>query len=129
MHLTAIYAALSAILILILALRVVAFRRAHRVGIGLAGHHDLERRVRVHANAIEYVPIALILLACLESTGGPAWSIHVFGGGLLLARTAHAYGLNKTVRSSPGRFLGTLGSWLVIAGLAITLLLRALLGF
>lgn len=127
MNLTAIYAALCAILIIVLAARVVFFRRAHKVGIGLADNKDLERRVRVHANAIEYIPIALILLACFETTGGAAWAVHSFGAALVITRVMHAYGLNKSVRATIGRVCGTLGTWLVILGLAITLLVRALL--
>jgi uncharacterized protein len=126
MIVTAIYAALCGILTIVLSARVVFFRRAHKVGIGLADNKDLERRVRVHANAIENIPIALILLACFESTGGPAWAVHAFGAVLMLSRILHAYGLNKTVRPTFGRVWGTLGTWLVILGLAIALLVQAL---
>jgi uncharacterized protein len=110
----AIYAALLGLLVIALSARVVGYRRAHKIGIGLRDDKDLERRVRVHANAIENVPIALIVIAFFEQGGAPGWSIHALGGALFLARIGHAYGLNKTVRTSWGRMFGTLVTWIVI---------------
>ncbi|MEZ5456226.1 MAG: MAPEG family protein [Lysobacteraceae bacterium] len=111
---TAIYAAGCALLILVLAARVVQARLRHRVGIGDAGHADLALRVRVHANAVEYVPLALLLILLLELGGTSALWIHALGGVLLFARLAHAIGLSTTSGTSPGRFVGTLLTWGVL---------------
>ncbi|GMU43154.1 MAG: MAPEG family protein [Xanthomonadales bacterium] len=124
---TSIYAALCALLLLWLAWRVVELRRREKIGIGNGGNHALERRVRIHANAVEYVPIALILLALVEAGGAPAWSVHAAGATLLVARLLHAWGLNGSAGHSIGRFWGVLLSWLAIAGLSLYLLLRPLL--
>jgi len=126
--LTSIYAALCAILVVVLAARVVFFRRAHKIGIGLAENRDLERRVRVHANAVEYVPLALVLLGLLELGQTPGWVIHLFGASFFICRVLHAYGLNKTVRTSLGRLIGTLGSWIIIVLMSVMLLVHTLMG-
>ncbi|MBK8068849.1 MAG: MAPEG family protein [Rhodanobacteraceae bacterium] len=124
---TSIYAALAGLLLLVLAWRVVKVRRRERIGIGDGQNRDLERRVRIHANAVEYVPIALILLALAEAGGTPAWGMHAAGATLILARVLHAVGLTQSPGHSHGRFFGVLLTWLVILSLALSLLLRPLL--
>ena len=66
---TLLYAALCTLLILVLAGRVIAARWQHKVGLGDGGNTELNRRVRAHANAVEYVPLALILLGGMELNG------------------------------------------------------------
>ncbi|MEZ5484702.1 MAG: MAPEG family protein [Lysobacteraceae bacterium] len=120
----AIYCALSVLLVLALAMRVVQVRRSRRVGIGDDGHADLARRIRVHANTLENLPLALLLLVLLEMSGvGSAW-IHGIGATLLLARVWHATGLSARSGYSVGRFYGTLATWLLMLGMAGWLLLR-----
>ena len=59
---SALYAALVAILAVLLGLRVVALRQRHRVGIGDGGQPPLARAIRVHGNLVETAPLALLLL-------------------------------------------------------------------
>lgn len=122
---TLLYAALCTLLILALAGRVMAARMKYRVGLGDGGNTELNRRVRAHANAVEYVPLALLLLGGMELNGYPDWLIHAFGGTLLLSRVLHAWGLHKTAGTSPGRFLGTLLTLLLMIVMAVF----AVLGF
>lgn len=65
-NVTALYTGLCAILIIYLAVRVAQFRRTKKVGMGTGNDLFNEIRVRVHANAIEYIPIALLLLLVAE---------------------------------------------------------------
>lgn len=123
---TALYAGLLALLLIALASRIPLLRRKHRVGIGSGGHADLALAARVHGNATEYVPVALILLLLAELNGLPAWSLHLAGSGLLLARIVHAAGLGREAGYSAGRFAGTALTWLVIVALALALILRVL---
>lgn len=116
---TMLYAGLCALLVIVLALRVVQSRTRARVGIGHGGDEALERRVRVHANAIENLPIALILLGGVELNGFPDVLVHIFGATLLISRLAHAWGLSKTSGRSYGRFVGTVGTWLVMLVMAL----------
>ncbi len=55
---------------------------------GDGANPDLARRIRIHANAVEYIPIALILLALAEAAGTPAWSVHAAGATLIIARAS-----------------------------------------
>lgn len=122
MHITGIYAALATLLVLILAGRVSLRRGAARVGLGAGGDEDLLRRIRAHANAVENLPLALLLLLVLElDQTRPLW-LHVFGCVLIVGRIAHAIGLSRSASESPGRFLGTVLTWGVMLVMALLLL-------
>lgn len=127
MHITGLYAALCALIALILASRVSLRRRSAQVGLGTGGDAQLGQRIRAHANFVEYVPLALILLLVLELDHVQPALLHVFGIVLVLARIAHAWGLSTSAGVTPGRLLGTLGTWLVTLAMALLLLWRQLL--
>ncbi|MGJ4730073.1 MAPEG family protein [Luteimonas sp. SDU101] len=112
-------AALHALLYLGLALRVVLRRRASRIGVGSGGDEVLSRRVRVHANFGEYVPLALLLLALLELCGSSPVLVWSCGLLLLAARLLHAIGLGGSAGYSFGRFAGTLLTFLVLLAMAL----------
>ena len=116
---TMLYAGLCTILVVILGLRVVLWRFSHKIGIGDGGDPALQRRVRVHANAIENLPLALLLLGGMELNGYPAALVHGFGATLFVSRTAHAWGLSHSSGTSRGRFLGTLFTWLLMLAMAL----------
>lgn len=122
MEISAIYMALSGILIVVLALQVVRGRWRYRVGIGDGDNKALNRLIRVHGNAAEYLPIALLLLLAVENTLSSAWPVHALGSVLVISRLLHAYGLGRSAGSSAPRFLGTAGTWtmiLVSAGIVL----------
>jgi uncharacterized membrane protein YecN with MAPEG domain len=115
---TLFYAGLCALLVILLAARVVRWRMTHRIGLGDGGDSELLRRVRVHGNAIEYLPLCLILLGGMELNGYPASIIHGFGIALVVSRVAHAWGLSRSSGVSAGRFAGTLVTWLLMLTMA-----------
>jgi len=115
---TMLYAGLCTILVVVLGLRVVLYRFGHKIGIGDGGDMTLQRRVRVHANAIENLPLALLLLGGMELNGYPPGLIHGFGATLFLSRVAHAWGLSHSSGTSKGRFLGTLFTWTLMLAMA-----------
>ena len=103
MYITAIYAAISALLVVALSFRVIRLRLSTRTGIGDGGHQDLARCIRAHANALENLPLALLLLLCLElRQTSPLW-LHGFGSTLIVARVMHAFGLWHSAGTSSGR--------------------------
>lgn len=112
---TSLYASLLGLLVLHLAYRIVGLRRSRQVGLGSGGDAQLEHAMRVLGNAVEYVPIALILIGLLEINGTPRWAVHTLGGTLVLARLYHAQGFGGSTGVSRGRFYGTALTWLVIA--------------
>lgn len=122
MHITSLYAALGALLMFVLALRVMQLRHTHRVGIGTGGEESLARAIRAHANAVEYLPIALLLLLILDLDQTRAWVLHAFGIVLIVGRILHAIGLSTNAGTSFGRFVGTGLTMLVIFLMALLLL-------
>ena len=126
MRITGLYAAIVALIVVILAIRVTLRRRAIKVGIGNGGDAVLAQRIRVHANAAEYVPLALILLLILELNQTQPLVIHVFGCMLIAGRLLHAYGLSSTPGLSPGRAVGMVLTWAVIAVMALLLIWQML---
>lgn len=92
---------------------VVRQRVKTNIEIGDGGNEDLVKAIRVHANNVETVPMALIAIGVLESVQAAALLIHGLGITLTIARLLHAFGLTSTTGRSPGRFLGTIATWLV----------------
>jgi uncharacterized membrane protein YecN with MAPEG domain len=90
---TPLYAALAAVILIVLALRVIGARRGHSVAIGDGADEDLARRIRAHGNFAEYTPLALVLILLLELGGAPAWQLHPLGAALILGRIVHAWSL------------------------------------
>ena len=121
---TATYAGLLGLLVLILAFRVVAVRRATAIGLGDGGNALLLSRIRIHGNAAEYVPLALLLMLLLEVNGASARMLHALGIALVVGRLAHAQGLSQSVGVSAGRFVGNVLTWSVIAVAAVENVLR-----
>ena len=122
MHITGIYVALATILVIGLALGVSLRRGQVKVGLGSGGDSTLLQRIRAHANALENLPLALLLLLCLDLQQTPTWWLHGFGSTLIVARVLHAFGLWHSAGESFGRFVGTLLTWgvmLVMAGLLL----------
>jgi uncharacterized membrane protein YecN with MAPEG domain len=90
---TSIYASLLALLIVRLSLSVIKLRRKNRIIVGDGGNEDLQLAIRTHANALEYIPITLLLLLTLELNGAPKILIHILGATLIIGRIIHAIGL------------------------------------
>ena len=116
---TLLFASLHALLLLALIAPISRHRHQHKIGLGSGGDPVLARKIRVHANFIEFVPIALLLLALLELGGLQAAWLWSFGAALLLARVLHAVGLSRHAGYSFGRFWGTVLTVIVVLAMAI----------
>lgn len=122
---TATYAAVCGLMLLALSGLVVRARARYRIGLGTGSEPGMERAFRVHANFVEYVPLALLLLLLAELSGLRPGLLHGAGVALVVSRVLHAWGLGRASGRSPGRFLGTAGTWVVILTLSIALLSSA----
>lgn len=116
---TAVYTALWGLLLVILSLLVAYQRNKRRIGIGDGGDIAMSRMIRVHGNATEYVPTALILILALELNDAGGSLIHALGSALIVGRIFHAFGLAKTEGRSAGRVVGTALTLTVIVAAAI----------
>ncbi|BBG58777.1 Inner membrane protein yecN [Providencia rustigianii] len=110
---SSLYAVLGALLLLRLSLNVVKLRTQYRVAYGDGGFYELQTAIRVHGNAIEYIPISLILLLLMEMNGAQVWMIHVCGIILIAGRLLHSYGLKNHDVSY--RRMGMIGTYLSMA--------------
>jgi uncharacterized protein len=114
---TSLYASLSALLIVRLSILVIKLRRKNRVSVGDGGVEELQLAIRAHSNAVEYIPITLMLLLMLELNGSPKILIHILGATLLVGRMLHAMGL--PAKDFKKRVLGMQITIYLLIGLAI----------
>lgn len=88
-----IYAVIAAALIIFLSFKVIKTRRRLQISVGDGNNEDLQTVQGAQSNAIEYLPIALLLLFYLEYNGANIWLIHLAGITLMTGRIVHARGL------------------------------------
>ena len=129
LQITPLYAALLAGLLLYLSSRVIRARRRRRVALGPGGDPTVERAMRVHANFVEYVPFALLLLGFAEMQGAPAPLLHVVGVILVSGRLVHAFGVSQTDENFRWRVLGMVLTFAAIAIGALSCLTAAILSW
>ncbi|OUR66126.1 hypothetical protein A9Q73_07660 [Bermanella sp. 47_1433_sub80_T6] len=116
---TALYACLLALLLIHLAYQVVAQRIKHKSGLGHS-EQSILLAGRNHANASEYIPIALILLALAELNGASMIIMHITGASFFIARLAHAWGFKAGQGGThTGRYWGTVLTWVSIVALCL----------
>lgn len=131
-----IYAALLALLYVGLALYVVKGRWKYLTARGDGGHHELQMRIRAHANLGEYAPIFLILLGLAELNGLSDTLIHICGAVFLMGRLLHPYSIlcfekyegEKLVTTTRYRFYGMLMTLIPIAIVSVILIIQFILG-
>lgn len=120
---TAIYAALLALLVVWLLLHVIKLRRTKKVRLGDAGDSELQGAIRAQANATEYIPLSILLLLLLEMSGGHPALLHAGGVAVLAGRAIHARGLLTDALRA--RVLGMQLTLFAIIGLAVACLAYA----
>jgi uncharacterized membrane protein YecN with MAPEG domain len=122
---TGFYAGILALMLVVLIAVVVKERWRAKVGIGHGDDRRLQRVIRIHANFVENVPLALLLMGIVELGGlTPNW-LHGLGVALVVGRILHVIGLSRTVRANPWRALGVV----VTGAVLITGALKALQQF
>lgn len=90
---SAIYAVIAAFLLFWLTLQVIKQRRKHKIALGDGDRPELKGAIGAHENAVECIPIFLILLFALEYNGGHLLLVHVLGIVFIVGRLIHARGL------------------------------------
>ena len=115
---TSIIAAILTIIFIKLSFAVIGLRRKNKVGLGSGGHEDLERAIRTQANFAEYIPLGVILIACLELNGAPWWLAAIPGVSLIIGRLIHAKGMNTPPPDFSKRVLGMKFTFFTLIALA-----------
>lgn len=116
---TALYAGLNALISMSLAINVGRNRMRAKVSLGTGEDEGLFRATRAHANNVEYTPLALILLLCLELMGAAGMALHVLGIMLTAGRALHGYGMTAGGGSGFGRTGGIMLTMLMLLASAI----------
>ncbi|PMM06408.1 hypothetical protein BCT63_06710 [Vibrio kanaloae] len=101
---TALYAALLTVLMIWLAIEVIKQRRINLIAHADGGVESLQVVRSAQSNAMDYIPITVILMGFLEMNGASVWFIHVLGVTFLLGRVIHAKGI--LAKNLKGRKVG-----------------------
>lgn len=118
LSITALYAGILALIVIVLAVNVTVHRVKLRVPLGDGGNVQMRRMIRLHGNAAEYIPLALILQAIYEINGGWHAALHVIGIALIAGRVIQTWGMWATDMTNIGRQIGQSLTWLSVATLA-----------
>ena len=121
---TALYAAILAIILTTLAINVTVHRGKLKVPLGPGDNPTMLRMIRIHGNAAEYIPIALVLMGAYEINGGSHVALHISGLVLILARLLHASGMWNSPLPNFGRVSGQSLTWLTVLALAVLNVIR-----
>ncbi len=91
---SSIYVILGALLLIKLAINVTTLRSQYRIPYGDGGFYELQIAIQVYGNAVEYIPIAIILLIMMEMNGSQIWMIHIDGIMLITGHLLYIYGMH-----------------------------------
>ena len=116
---TALYAGILALIVITLAINVTVHRVKLRVPLGDGGNVEMRRMIRLHGNAAEYIPLALVLMAIYELNAGSHTALHVIGIALIAGRVVQTLGMWATDQTNIGRQIGQSLTWLSVAALAV----------
>jgi uncharacterized membrane protein YecN with MAPEG domain len=116
---TAIIASILTLIFVKLSFAVIGLRRKNQIGLGSGGHDDLERAIRAQGNFAEYVPLGIILIACLELNGAPWWLVVIPGITLIVGRVIHAKGIRVPPPDFSKRVLGMKFTFITLISLVI----------
>ncbi len=120
LEIAALYCGVNILLLMVLSFLVAMGRNKHKVLLGDGGNERLNRTIRVHGNAAEQVPAALVglLALALFDPATPIWLLHAAGISLTAGRIFHAVGLSLGALNAgrAGGMLLTMLSYLLIGG-------------
>ena len=116
-----VYAALLALLYILLSLRVIRIRRQERIGVGDGNNARLRRAIRVHGNFGEYVPFSLILATFVELQQFASTTVHALCVILIIGRLSHAYGVSQEKEDYRFRVVGMVLTFTTIVTSALLL--------
>jgi uncharacterized membrane protein YecN with MAPEG domain len=121
---TSLYAAILAIILVVLSFHVIRNRQKNEVDLGDGGNDTMMRAIRAQGNFVEYIPIALFLMFLLEINKESTTIFHVMGITLVVGRLLHPFSIIKGALWA--RVVSTLSTFITIL-VGAGLLLRAVL--
>lgn len=95
---TALFSTILFFLYYYLAKNVIQIRRNNKIAIGFAKNKELEQAIAAHSNFNQYVPLGLIMMACMELNKIHFSIIFLVGISFTFGRIIHAKSfLKKTM--------------------------------
>jgi len=107
----AMFVAVNALLLFILAFKVSLLRLKLKISLGDGGNSTLNNAMRAHGNGLEQFPIFALLLLTLTLLGTSQLIIAIFGVSFTAARLFHAYGMLEI--SFPARRIGATATYIL----------------
>ncbi|MFM9851539.1 MAG: MAPEG family protein [Sphingomonadaceae bacterium] len=107
-------AGVAALINIWLAIRCGQVRTKEKISVGDGGSEALIRRMRAHANFVEFTPFVLILIAVVEMASGTSTWLWIVAGLYMAARIAHGIGMDGVGK---WREIGIIVTMLVLVGL------------
>ena len=115
---TALYAAIIAIVMAVLSTIVAVLRSRHEVALGEGKSGELALPIRRFGNLTEYAPIVILLLLLMENAGVSAGALHAYGSVFVVLRIIHPLILFDTMGApiwkKAGRFVSGAGTALLM---------------
>ncbi len=115
LQITAFYAALLGIMMIVLRMVVTIVRARTNISIHHGDNLHLAERIRWHGNFIENVPMALILMGLAEAGGASVTLLTSAGAILVVSRLLHPFGLRHDNAKNPIRIVSGIGTTLAVA--------------
>lgn len=109
-----------ALLMIGMAYRIVKLRRSKKIGVGVGSSKTLAKAIGAHGNAVENIPLTLILFGMAELQGANTLLLAVFGVLFVIGRYLNAWGVSKHAGLSFGRYYGTVLTWFTIGVMSVT---------
>ena len=97
-------------------------RRRLKIAIGDAGNKEMLRTMRAHSNFAEYVPLSLLLIYFVESSGANSLIVHALALCLLVGRTSHAFGVSQVEENYRFRVFGMALTFTTLVAASVYLL-------
>lgn len=118
-YVTALYAGVLGLLLVVLGARVTLRRTALGVSVGDGAQDSLVLAIRAHANAVEWILPMLLLLLVAELNRTGHLLLHVCGIIFVLGRIAHGVAMSSSTVATRGRVAGAALSFGIVGVLAI----------
>lgn len=103
---TALFSSILFFLYFYLAKNVIQIRRKHKIAIGFAKNKELEQAIAAHSNFSQYVPLGLIMMACMELNKIHFSIIFLVGISFTFGRIIHAKSFLKKTMNLKQRVQG-----------------------
>ena len=119
---TPLFAALLALMFVLLSANIVRLRFREQVSLGDGGNRDLNIAIRIQANFVEYVPFTLLLMWLLESIDLSPARVFWIGLALVLSRIFHVLGMSFSKKLMILRQISVILSFVILVWLSVAIL-------